>query len=70
MSKHEITQEEMKDTLISMGEKALEASRHLAAMTTAQKNECLLKMAAEVEASEGEIVKANKKDLIAAAAAG
>ena len=63
MSKHVITQEEMKETLISMGEKALEASRHLASMTTAQKNECLLKMAKEIEASEAEIVKANQKDL-------
>ncbi len=53
----------MREELNAMGERALEASRHLAAMTSAQKNECLLKMAEEIEASEKAIIEANAKDL-------
>jgi glutamate-5-semialdehyde dehydrogenase len=65
MTQKHITEEEMREALTAMGERALEASRHLAAMSSAQKNECLLKMADEIEASEKAIVAANKKDLAA-----
>jgi glutamate-5-semialdehyde dehydrogenase len=57
--------EEMRSVLIEMGEKALVASRALAAMSTSEKNACLVKMANEIEASAAEIKKANEKDLIA-----
>ncbi len=63
MIKENITEEMMREELNAMGERALEASRHLAAMTSAQKNECLLKMADEIEASEKAIIEANTLDL-------
>jgi len=58
--------EEMQAALLDMGEKAKDASYGLAAMTSAAKNECLLAMAAAVEAAAEDIKKVNRKDIDAA----
>ena len=54
---------EMQAQITLMGEKARQASRRFAAMSTQAKNDCLLRMADEIENSRAEIIKANKIDL-------
>ncbi|MFA7232047.1 MAG: glutamate-5-semialdehyde dehydrogenase [Victivallaceae bacterium] len=58
-----ISIDEMKSSLMLMGEKALAASRALAVLSTVDKNNCLLKMADELEIAAKEIKAANEKDL-------
>src|SRR5690606_38200819 len=47
-------------------ERAKRAARRLAVMTTAQKNEALLRVAEAIVEAEAEILEANRKDLQAA----
>ena len=60
-----VTIDEIKSVLNKMGEKAVEAAQSLAAMTTEQKNNCLLKMADALEANAEEIKEQNSLDLVA-----
>ncbi|MCF7889162.1 MAG: hypothetical protein K9L78_03485 [Victivallales bacterium] len=52
-----------KSELLSMGERALIASRQLAVTSSQQKNDCLEIMADTIEENEIEIIKANETDL-------
>lgn len=61
--KHNVSIEDMRAVLLEMGEKARGASYHLAGMTATEKNGCLLKMAAAIEAASAEIQQANAVDL-------
>ncbi len=54
----------------TVGEQAKKASRELAKLSTTQKNQILLAMADELEASRADIQKANAKDLEAGKASG
>ncbi len=65
-----LTSDEMQAILEQMGEKAIDASRALAAFSTAQKNHCLMTMATELEEETKIIKEANRKDLTAGAANG
>ncbi len=58
-----VSTEEMRSCMMDMGEKARFAAYRLAGMTSAQKNDCLQKMADAIEASTAEIIKENEKDL-------
>lgn len=60
-----MTEDDMKEILFQMGEKAKIASYALAAMSAADKDRCLIAMADAVEAATDEIKTENKKDLIA-----
>lgn len=55
--------DEMQMIMNEAGERAVSASRCLAVMSTHDKNICLERMAAEIEANISEIIKANAKDL-------
>jgi glutamate-5-semialdehyde dehydrogenase len=61
---------EIKATLQAMGEKAKLASRSLGALSSRQKDACLLAMADALEAAEAEILAANSKDMKAGVEAG
>ena len=65
-----VTLDEIKSVLYNMGEKAVAAAQSLAAMTTAEKNNCLLKMADALEANAEEIKEQNNLDLVAGKANG
>ncbi len=58
------------EQLTRLAQQAKAASRRLAQLTSAQKNECLLAMAAAIEADSAAIQKANAIDMQDAAAAG
>ena len=62
--------ENLQDALQRMGEKAVRASRMLAVMPPDEKSCCLVRMADELEASAGEILKANAIDMEKGAANG
>ena len=65
-----ITPEEMAETLEKMGRRAQKAARALAVLTADEKNQCLFRMAEELEASVDQIKNANIQDLENAKAAG
>ena len=53
-----------------MGKDAREAARHMASLSSAQKNELLLALADALDKSAGSILQANSQDIEAARAAG
>ena len=63
-------QTEMKQMLEILGAKAKSAARKLATATTEEKNNWLAAMADAIDASEAEIIAANKIDMEEAAKAG
>ena len=58
-----VSPEEIYSSLMEMGEKCKLAAYRLAGMTSAQKNECLCKMADAIEAAAADIKRENQKDL-------
>ena len=58
-----VSPEEIHSSLMEMGEKCKLAAYRLAGMTSAQKNECLRKMADAIEAAAADIKRENQKDL-------
>ncbi len=62
--------EAMRQTLQTMGEKAVSAARALAVLPAESKNRCLLAMAAAIDGAKAEIKTANAQDLEAARARG
>lgn len=56
----------VRETVLDLAKRAKAASRELARLTTSQKNDCLLAMAAALEAEKDAIREANAKDMEAA----
>ncbi len=61
--KQKFTEDEIRNTLFEMGEKAKLASHKLALMTSSEKNDCLRAMAETLEAESSKLKKENAKDL-------
>ncbi|HBC86566.1 MAG TPA: glutamate-5-semialdehyde dehydrogenase [Lentisphaeria bacterium] len=57
------TEDEIRNTLLEMGEKARIAAHRLAIMSTEEKNDCLRSMADALEAESANLKKENEKDL-------
>ena len=60
----------LREQMMELGRQARAASRALARLSTAEKNQCLLAMARALESNVGAIRKANQADLEAGSAAG
>src|SRR5687767_9321181 len=61
---------DLREQMVQLARQAKAASRALALLTTAEKNQCLLAMADALEASMSAIRQANARDMNAGAAAG
>lgn len=61
--KKTFTEDEIKNTLFEMGEKAKLAAHKLSTMTSGEKNDCLRAMADAIEAESANLKKENAKDL-------
>ncbi len=60
----------LSEQMLELARRAKAASRELAKLTTAEKNDCLLAMADALESAAGELKQANAQDMAAAAGGG